>query len=578
MKSLIGILIVLCALLAGCAGGDARQRMDLADSLMEQYPDSALAILQAVDSSKLTTKKLQARYALLNTQARVKTYNNGPADTAALPLLDYYSDHGSDYDRMRAAFYKAEIYSTFNNYRKQIFHLCEAKKLAQQMNDNYWLAKIYELEADIFQNNFHYHNAVKLRESIIENYKIAKKDRNVDFAYMDLAFSLHAVHNNERAFAIIDSMIDKAYNTCDTAMELYGLTMKCHMCINTCRYNEADSVRMRQYELSGDTIAVCFDDLYRDSFIDLNCKGNINDGLLNDIRNSLSNKVDSSRFYHVLTNLYFKRGELDKSLLTLDSMLTLNTAVFGEILHQSIVAEQLNYSKLQLDETRTQNRQLVLLVIGSLIILVILVLSFALYWWRMKALRFKKDAMISTISLELSNSNEAFNQQHSHLQAIKRELENEIDKRTCFENQILIHDKKFTRIFDLYTRQWGLISGICTTYMNSNDKSEKNSGYNKLTKVFAEMSSSDNLNELVAGIEDTHKGIFSDLKSIYPSLKQSDIYMLALAHTGASVRIISIILDANQSTLYRRRDRIAEKIKESSHKSRQKLLEFIGCK
>ena len=114
-------------MLTACGGDGARLRMDAVDSIIELQPDSALVLLQSIESSELTSSGLQARHALLTTQARVKTDRLTTADTAALPLLDFYRDNGNDFDRMRAAFYKAVIYSTQNNYRKQIFNLCEAK-------------------------------------------------------------------------------------------------------------------------------------------------------------------------------------------------------------------------------------------------------------------------------------------------------------------------------------------------------------------------------------------------------------------------------------------------------------------
>lgn len=168
MKPTITIItVLLLALLASCGGGEADRRMDLADSLMEENPDSAYAILQAIDSAEISGDSRRARHALLTTQARVKTYRNSISDTAALPLLDYYTDHGSDFDRMRAAFYKAEIYAMTNNYTHQIRNLIEAEEIAAKLDDIYWLAKIFEGKSLVYNNTGYHQESINCDRAAI---------------------------------------------------------------------------------------------------------------------------------------------------------------------------------------------------------------------------------------------------------------------------------------------------------------------------------------------------------------------------------------------------------------------------
>ncbi|MDE6929108.1 MAG: hypothetical protein K2P06_10325 [Muribaculaceae bacterium] len=547
--------------------------MDTADSLIEQYPDSALTILQSIDSTKITGAKLCARHALLTIQARVKTYRNSISDTAALPLLDYYSDHGPDFDRMRAAFYKAEIYSTLNNFQKKIFNLSQAEDIASRLHNDYWLAKIYELEADIFHANGNYSHSIKRREAAIEKYKLTGKERNVNFGYADLAYTFHAAKNNDVAFNIIDSITDISKQTDDTVLTLYCTYFKSYMCINSGKFELADSLRRVYNELRGDSVSVGFDELYRDAFIELHRNADINDALLANLRKSIDNKVDSSRFYYLLTNLYFKRSDLESFSSAVDTLLIQDAAVTHTILRQSVVAEQLNYSRLQLSEARHKNELLIVFIISTLIIIV---LTTILYLWRLRAIRLKKDALIYSISYELAKSETTIKQQNSQNDLLYQQLQKEILASKSVKNEeILSSGKNYERIFEIYSKQWGLISKICTTYLNSGDKNEKNSGYEKVMKMIAELSSTANLNELVKGINTIRHGVFDDLRNINNSINQNDIYMLALLYTGTSMRIISIIFDISLATLYRRRDRISTIIKASAHKSKENILNSL---
>lgn len=113
MRYLLFVIMLLLLLpVVGCdneAQRRARQtataQMDHAQELMEQDADSALAILQAVDSAALTDRPAKARYSLLMAQAVDKT--SGLKDMAVVQdAIDYYADHGTPTDQMLTDYYQ----------------------------------------------------------------------------------------------------------------------------------------------------------------------------------------------------------------------------------------------------------------------------------------------------------------------------------------------------------------------------------------------------------------------------------------------------------------------------------------
>ena len=62
------ILFALVLVLFGCSHRTA-VILDDVETYIQERPDSALATLLAIDTTTLTTKKLQAHYALLHTMA-----------------------------------------------------------------------------------------------------------------------------------------------------------------------------------------------------------------------------------------------------------------------------------------------------------------------------------------------------------------------------------------------------------------------------------------------------------------------------------------------------------------------------
>ena len=65
------IAAALCLMLAACRPASPyRATLDAADSLMESRPDSALSLLRAIPSERITDRATRARHAMLHAMAR----------------------------------------------------------------------------------------------------------------------------------------------------------------------------------------------------------------------------------------------------------------------------------------------------------------------------------------------------------------------------------------------------------------------------------------------------------------------------------------------------------------------------
>ncbi|MDE6511918.1 MAG: tetratricopeptide repeat protein, partial [Muribaculaceae bacterium] len=80
MRILVPMITLLALLLGSCSGTD-RSILRQADAVMEQHPDSALAILRTVDRTRLSERNLPY-YALLMPPAQEKTAT--PVDSDSL--------------------------------------------------------------------------------------------------------------------------------------------------------------------------------------------------------------------------------------------------------------------------------------------------------------------------------------------------------------------------------------------------------------------------------------------------------------------------------------------------------------
>lgn len=91
MKRLNDWLLVLSLLLTSCHNEIRNHSLlDRADSLMLEYPDSALLLLEDIGVEELTTLDCRARYALLLTQAKDKNYILHHDDSLIRIAVNFY--------------------------------------------------------------------------------------------------------------------------------------------------------------------------------------------------------------------------------------------------------------------------------------------------------------------------------------------------------------------------------------------------------------------------------------------------------------------------------------------------------
>ena len=114
MKNILSVIVVALALVAvvtGCGGMHRYDaRLAAADSLMHDVPDSALALVQAVDPASLTREGDRAYRDLLLTQARYRCYITATSDSDINRALAYYRRHDGEREKLtRAYIYKGAV-------------------------------------------------------------------------------------------------------------------------------------------------------------------------------------------------------------------------------------------------------------------------------------------------------------------------------------------------------------------------------------------------------------------------------------------------------------------------------------
>ena len=91
MKRTLYLFLLAMLLLTGC--NDPKPVTDIltrAEALMNEYPDSAWAVLNTLSPDEMGQNRTRALYALLYTQAQDKTYRDETNDSLISIAVDYY--------------------------------------------------------------------------------------------------------------------------------------------------------------------------------------------------------------------------------------------------------------------------------------------------------------------------------------------------------------------------------------------------------------------------------------------------------------------------------------------------------
>lgn len=152
MKYYIAIIVaVLC--MVSCSNHSADWSVLLqVDSFIEQYPDSALTVLERIDVAELTSNEERAKYALLLSMALDKNYVDKTDFEMLQPAIDYYQHHGTATDKLRTYYYEGRIYFNKGDKASASIRFSKALNEGKESKDILTKARTHFAQANIYNS------------------------------------------------------------------------------------------------------------------------------------------------------------------------------------------------------------------------------------------------------------------------------------------------------------------------------------------------------------------------------------------------------------------------------------------
>lgn len=145
------------------------------DSYIEARPDSALAVLEGIDKSELTSKELEAKYALLLSQALDKNYIDLQSDSIIAPAVRYYENHGTPDERLLTHYYRGVIYLNDGDRESAMESYIKAERYVDECRDYGVIARLYTAKMNLYRYAYDFASALE-QEEIASSYFLKDKD------------------------------------------------------------------------------------------------------------------------------------------------------------------------------------------------------------------------------------------------------------------------------------------------------------------------------------------------------------------------------------------------------------------
>mgnify|MGYP003304177794 CR=1 FL=1 len=157
------LILMLSLLLLSCKRENPHHaaQLDKAEQCIEQYPDSALLILNTLNLNILTTHKEKARYALLKSMALDKNYIDVTQDTLTTIALSYYKNHGTPDERLKAYYYNGRVCGNRKDYENEMDNYLKAEKFAGKCKDYISVGRLYNAKTLVYSSIFNSEMAIR---------------------------------------------------------------------------------------------------------------------------------------------------------------------------------------------------------------------------------------------------------------------------------------------------------------------------------------------------------------------------------------------------------------------------------
>ncbi len=577
-------VVAIIVFVSSCASKEAKRIMDTADAVMWTRPDSALAVLESIDTLSLKTRAQRARYSLLYTMALDRNHRDIPDLRIIKPAASYYERHGSNDDRMKMYFYLGVAQYDTGDPEAAIASYLRAKEYSSRSDNLVFRGIISSSISDVYLwNNNNSESILYCKEAC--DYFVQAKD---SFRLWNTTGLLANRYSNIRDWAKADSLYSIFFSqpirdTSIYARQLLNLAWNNIFKPGSDPHESIDLFRKATGEFGGTPSL-------SDYCVYAYASEIIGDyDTANDLIRQLENVDSSSTILKIWKYRISKhRADYKTALTYLEQSLNDQNSEVLEMVGQSVALAQSDYyenKSLLLDKDRRLQRQVKWMIF--LIAVMMVASGLGIYSKRKKIWQRQVEEM-SFINDEVSQRlNEALLSEKEHLRSIdslasanelaEKNIQTLSEKLSSAAEKEQVLMGLRAKYVQANKRRYAQLNVLCRQYLESPNASRngKDKIYAEVKKILAILDEP-NQKELESMLDDNLDGIMTKLRAAIPDTTEKDFRFISFLILGFDTKTIARMMDYNVNTVYTKRYNIKEKIARLDDENKTLFSELIS--
>ena len=427
MKRTLYQFLLALLLLTGC--NDPKPVTDAltrAEALMNEYPDSAWAVLNTLSPDEMGQNRTRAHYALLYTQAQDKTYRDETNDSLINIAVDYYRHTDDARRKFLSYYYKGRVHFNAKDYLNAISCYMEAEQLADAVGDDYLTGLLYAELGRIYRLYYDYPKSLEAYQKAAECYERAGKIRHRNYMWYNRSIVYRNINKYDESERLLRMTLDSAKENGDNT--LIGF------CMGSLVMSFIEQNRMLEAKSFYEELKLVVDEDYGSpSFLGKLAQLHASEGDFVQAQKCLeqgwsraTDKTDSVSLYISSSEVYNLQDNGKETYQNLMKGMELQNQETYQALQQPVLTVQRDYlsERLEFEAYKLRTRKLLNLVTTLFFLLLLVVVVYV----SVRVFKKQKKESEQVIS-HLENENEKIEKERSEIASALQQLDE--DKRNA---------------------------------------------------------------------------------------------------------------------------------------------------
>lgn len=560
LSRIIGITL-LPLMLTYCTNKETKEALASAESLMWVKPDSALTIMESIDTLRINGRASKALYSLLYSMALDRNHVVVTDSRIITQAVKYYERHGSPDDRFKSLCYLGRIQNAANEYDKAVVTFSKALEHADKVKNRKFVGFVYSDIALSHTNTYNYSECNDCYDKAIVCFKESGDDDFVRMMEVNKAKNYVSMMDYHAADSLFRKIINdesfplyyRAYS-----MAAYGLLLSFGQLADE---KKALGLFEEAIRLSGNQNILSLNQECAYAYLlDLFGRKNDSKRILSELQKK--GQGESTEFNYCMGRIYRLNGE---NGLAFDYLIKSTQDFDAKALKMQIQSSSVAQKNYYLEQSHEREKELIIhhfWTICYVTVSIILILSVGILFYK-KARKVEEERrriliLKETTDIRLDEADKSIAQIKADYDIIKKNY------------------------LELYLSQGSWLMKLADILYSARNKGLKPYGlraevYDRIAAMIGGINVDDvgqrrfevELNKLYGGIMTQFRNEFHNL------LDETDIrfFSCVVARFDAAI-ILRIFNLPSKSAVYMKKNRIKEKIRKSEAPNKDKFLLF----